>query len=389
MSDSTTENTEIGRIYLDGNATTRPFPEVIETVAHHLRFSYANPGSRHAEGRQARRALEEAREKMADLLGAAPDEVVFTSGGTESTNAAIFGFCQAKSGSIALTAGEHPATIESCKQLEARGYSLLKMDVDETGRLLDDQYETLAWDDLRLATVILAHNETGVIQDVEPLITACNEHGVPTHIDAVQAVGKIPINFREMKATTLALGAHKFHGPRGIGALLLREGANIAPIQFGGHQEAGRRPGTEMVALAAGMARALECCCSDMETRIANVQSLRDKLQSGLLETCSKAVVNGLTEHRLPNTLNISFPGVEGEAILIALDLEGIACSLGSTCASGSAEPAPVLVAMGRSEDVYKSAVRFSLTTETTAPEIESAIERIARVINRLRSQTD
>jgi cysteine desulfurase len=360
---------------------------VIETVAHHLRFSYANPGSRHAEGRQARRALEDAREKIAALLGAAPEEVIFTSGGTESTNAAIFGFCQANSGSIALTAGEHPATIESCKQLEARGYSLLKMGVDESGRLLEDQYESLPWDELRLATLILAHNETGVIQNVAPLITAANEKGVPTHIDAVQAVGKIPIDFRKMGATSLALAAHKFHGPRGIGALLLRQGANIAPIQFGGHQEAGRRPGTEMVALAAGMARALECCSEDMQTRSSNVQALRDKLQSGLCETCGNALVNGCLENRLPNTLNISFPGIEGEAILIALDLEGIACSLGSTCASGSAEPAPVLVAMGRSEDVYKSAVRFSLTTETTVKEIDEAIERIARVINRLRDQ--
>lgn len=377
---------EIGRVYLDGNATTRPYPEVIETVAHHLRFSYANPGSRHAEGRQARRALEEAREKIADLLGASPDEVIFTSGGTESTNIALFGFCQPKSGTIALTAGEHPATVESCQQLVARGYSLLKLDVDSDGRLLDGQYDALPWDELRLATVILAHNETGVIQDLEPLIRACNEKGVPTHIDAVQAVGKIPVNFRELQPTTLALGAHKFHGPRGIGALLLREGANLPPMQFGGHQEAGRRPGTEMVALAAGMARALECCCADMAARMGNTRALRDQLQSGLQETCGSVVVNGSDEHRLPNTLNISFPGLEGEAMLIALDLEGIACSLGSTCASGSAEPAPVLVSMGRSEEVYKSAVRFSLTSETTGEEIDEAIQRIARVVNRLRT---
>jgi cysteine desulfurase len=387
VDDEMTEATnEIGRVYLDGNATTRPYPEVIETVAHHLRFSYANPGSRHAEGRQARRALEESREKIASLLGASPDEVILTSGGTESTNLALFGFCQPKSGTVAITAGEHPATIESCKQLGARGYSLLKMDVDEGGRLLPDQFDSLPWDDLRLATVILAHNETGVIQNLQPMIDACNEHGVPTHVDAVQAVGKIPVNFREMQATTLALGAHKFHGPRGIGALLLREGANLPPMQFGGHQEAGRRPGTEMVALAAGMARALEICCDDMETRIANICSLRDRLQIGLHESCGEVIVNGSQDHRLPNTLNISFPGLEGEAMLIALDLEGIACSLGSTCASGSAEPAPVLVAMGRTKDVYKSAVRFSLTTETTSEEIDEAIQRIARVVNRLRT---
>jgi cysteine desulfurase len=376
---------EPGRIFLDANSTTRPYPEVIETVAHHLRFAYANPGSRHAEGRKARRVFEEAREKIADLLGASPSEVVFTSGGTEASNMAIFGFASTVPEAIALTAGEHPATIESCQALVQRGWKLVNMDVDSDGRLLQDQLASLPWDQLKLVTLILAHNETGVVQDTEALAQHCLERGVPLHIDAVQAVGKIPINFRELRATTLALGAHKFHGPRGIGALLLRDGVKLAPLQYGGHQESGRRPGTEMVALAAGMVRALEICHADMNSRIATLQSMRDELEQRLQATCELTVINSPAEYRLPNTLNISFPGVDGEAMLVALDLEGIACSLGSTCASGSAEPAPVLMAMGRPEDVYKSAVRFTLSSDNQPEEIPIAAQRIAAVVKRLR----
>lgn len=380
-----TESSDIGRIYLDANATTRPYPEVVETVAHHLRHSYANPGSRHAEGRRARQALEEARETVASLLGAKPEEVIFTSGGTEATNMALFGFATGSPGTIALTAGEHPATTESCAVLVQKGWKLHHIEVDSEGLLLESQFSALPTDDTKLATVILAHNETGVVQNLMPLARLCYQHNVPFHVDAVQAVGKIPVNFRELGAASLALGAHKFHGPRGIGALLLREGAKLTPIQFGGHQEDGRRPGTEMVALAAGMARALQICCEEMETRTEKLRSLRNRLESGLRDTCEPVVVNGPAEQRLPNTLNISFPGADGEALLVAFDLEGIACSLGSTCASGSAEPAPVLVAMGRSEEVYQSAVRFSVHSDLTEAEIDAAIARIAGVVRRNR----
>lgn len=377
------------RIYLDANATTRPFPEVVETVAHHLRMSYANPGSRHAEGRRARRVLEESREKIADLLGAMPGEVIFTSGGTEASNMAIFGIASSVPESIALTAGEHPATIETCRALSQRGWKLLNLDVDSDGRLVPDQFAELPWDNLKLVSLILAHNETGVIQEVAPLAEMCRQRGVPLHLDAVQAVGKIPVSFRELGAAALSLGAHKFHGPRGVGALLLREGARLTPFQFGGHQEAGRRPGTELVALAAGMARALELCSADFATRTEKLRSMRDQLEAGLKETCEPVVINSPAEHRLPNTLNVSFPGIDGEAALVALDLEGIACSLGSTCASGSAEPAPVLVAMSRDESVYRSAVRFSLSSDNHPDEIPEAIGRIARVIARLRENPE
>ena len=376
----------VSQIYLDHNATTRPLPEVIETVTCHLGESFANPGSRHSFGRQARKVLESSRESLADILGAKPEEVIYTSGGTESTNLALFGFTQRSPGTIVLTKGEHPATLESCLRLVQQGWKLHYLEVDEHGRLLPEQYAGLPWPEIKLVTLILAHNETGVIQDVPPLAKLCREQGIPFHLDAVQAVGKIPVNFHELGVTSLALGAHKFYGPRGIGALLLREGTRLTPYLFGGHQEAGHRPGTEPVPLIAGMSKALEVWNQDREALTEKIRTLRDQLEVGLRETCELVIINGHPEHRLPNTLNIAFPGLEGEAILVALELEGIACSLGSTCASGSAEPAPALVAMGCPPDVYRASVRFSLGLENTPEQIPEAIQRISGVIQRLRN---
>jgi cysteine desulfurase len=393
----------VSRIYLDNNATTRPWPEVIETVAYHLQHSFANPGSRHAEGRQARKVLESSRESIATILGAQPDEVIFTSGGTEASNLALFGAANSLTpGTIALTAGEHPATVETCKSLRSRGWELAILPVDRGGRLLPLECGESAplWSEskeskasgtntahakIKIATVILAHNETGVIQDVGPLAKTCHAANVFLHIDAVQAVGKMEVHFAELGATSLAFGAHKFHGPRGIGGLLLKQGVQLAPFEFGGHQESGRRPGTEMVALAAGMAKALEIWHRERDERTARLKGLRDRLEAGLLDRCPWAVINGSREHRLPNTLNIAFPGLDGEAILVNLDLAGVACSLGSTCASGSAEPAPALVAMGVPPEVYKASVRFTVGLENTLAEMDDAVERIARVIARLR----
>jgi cysteine desulfurase len=349
--------------------------------------SFANPGSRHSLGRKARRVLEEARESIAAILGARPKEVIFTSGGTESTNMALLGLAAGQPGTIALTQGEHPATRECCLWLQRnRGWKQLILQVDGAGRLQTGQFDALPWEELRMVAVILAHNETGVIQDLGPLAGYCQRQSIPLHVDAVQAVGKIPVSFRDLGATALSLGAHKFHGPRGIGALLLKEGVELSPTVFGGHQEQGRRPGTECVALIAGMAKALELWHANQEERTAQTRSLRNQLQKGLESQCPPVVINGSQEHRLPNTLNISFPGLDGEALLVALDLEGIACSLGSTCASGSTEPAPSLVAMGLREEVYRSAVRFSVAFDNTENEISEAIPRIAAVVNRLRA---
>lgn len=376
------------RIYLDNNATTLILPEVAEVMASAWQTAFANPGSQHSFGRDARPVLDNSRDTIARVLGADSDELIFTSGGTESINAAVYGLTLGRKGTIALTAGEHPATTAACERARQNGMKLANIEVDSAGQLKPEQLRELPWDDLKLACVILAHNETGVIQDLTELSDLCDQHRVPLLVDAVQAVGKIPINFHELKATALAFGAHKFHGPRGIGGLLLRRGVQLPPFLDGGHQESGRRAGTEAVPLIAGMAKALEDFDNSHADRMASVRNLRDSLQAALVESCAPAVVHGGDAERLPNTLSIAFPGVDGEPMLVNLDLDGIACSLGSTCASGSAEPAPALLAMGCPADVCTSSVRFSLSHQNTRLEIDEAAGRIASVVQRLRNSS-
>ena len=370
-------------IYLDNNATTPPLPEVIDEVARVMRDCYGNPGSRHRVGRKARQVLEECRENIAAWLGGSPTELIFTSGGTEANNLALRGFAQGTPGTVVISPGEHPSVLETCRALVREGWKLHQLRVDSAGRLIPEELPAEA----RLVAVILAHNETGVIQDVAPLAEQCRTRGIPLHLDAVQAVGKIPVDFRSLGATSLSFGAHKFHGPRGVGGLLVTENATLSPLLKGGHQEAERRAGTEPVALIAGMASALRSWQSVHAERSSQVQQRRNLLQGLLLERCTSAVVNAMEATRLPNTLNISCPGVDGEALLVALDLEGVACSLGTTCASGSSEPAAILVAMGLSADLYRSAVRFSLSFLNSQAEIEIAAERISRVVAALRKR--
>ncbi len=372
-------------IDLDANATTRPLPEVVECVARHLRESYGNPGSRHALGRRARQVLETSRDTIAAILGAEPDEVLFTSGGTEANNLAIFGFPRGNRGTIALSPGTHPSLNEACVAMQQRGWNLHRFPVDRNGLINPDVSATAPWSDIKLAAILLAHNETGVIQDVSAISDLCRNHGVPLHLDSVQAVGKIPVDFRTLGATSLSFGAHKFHGPRGVGGLLLRQGTKLTPELVGGHQEQGRRAGTEPVALIAGMAIALELWHRDHITRTATLATLRDRLEARLLEACPFAVVNAAEVARLPNTLNIAFPGVDGEALLIALDLAGVCASLGSACASGSTEPSPILVAMGCEPAVYRSSLRLTASVMNTLDEIDHAVEVIATTVKRLR----
>jgi cysteine desulfurase len=374
------------RIFLDNNSTTRPLSEVIDATSIHSRTSFANPGSRHAEGRVARRALEDARERIAAVLGAKPGEVIFTSGGTEAVNLAILGLAAENPGTILLTPGEHSATRQACREHERRGWRSCFLEIDADGRIVDESLASLPWHEIKLATVLLAHNETGVIQDVSRLAGLCQTRGVPFHLDAVQAVGKISLDFHALNVAALSLAAHKFHGPRGIGALLLRQGTTLRPRQLGGHQEADRRAGTESVALAVGMAIALERWQVERQQWAAKLARLRDRLEEGLANRCTPVVINGSREFRLPNTLSVAFPGLDGEALLVALDLAGIACSLGSACASGSTEPAPVLLAMGRAPEIASSSVRFSIGIENTLEEIDEAINRVAQCVSRLRS---
>lgn len=372
-------------IDLDANATTRPLPEVVESVARHLRESYGNPGSRHALGRRARQVLETSRDTIAAILGAEPDEVLFTSGGTEANNLAIFGLPRGNRGTITLSPGTHPSLNEACVAMQQRGWNLHRFPVDRNGLINPDVSAAAPWSDIKLAAILLAHNETGVIQDVSAISDLCRNHGVPLHLDSVQAVGKIPVDFRTLGATSLSFGAHKFHGPRGVGGLLLRRGTKLTPELVGGHQEQGRRAGTEPVALIAGMAIALELWHRDHITRTATLATLRDRLEARLLEACPFAVVNAAEVARLPNTLNIAFPGVDGEALLIALDLAGVCASLGSACASGSTEPSPILVAMGCEPAVYRSSLRLTVSVMNTLDDIDHAVEVIATTVKRLR----
>lgn len=368
-------------IYLDNNATTPIHPDVLPVVLETSQSAFANPGSQHGFGRTARNVLEDSRDQIATILGAHPSELIFTSGGTESLNAAVYGFTLGQKGAIAFTAGEHPAMLAACEKSRQAGLKLCTIDVDSDGRIIADHLSNLPWDQLKLVGVILAHNETGVIQDLKPLASLCQQHRVPLLVDAVQAVGKIPVNFHELGATALAFGAHKFHGPRGVGGLLVRRGVPLPPFLEGGHQESGRRAGTEAVPLIAGMAKALQLFHDDSDSIIASIAKRLDSLQSHLIAEFPEAIVHSKNAIRLHNTLNIAFPGIHAEALLVNLDLAGIACSLGTTCASGSAEATPALLAMGCDKETAKSSIRLSLSQFTTDEEIESACEIITRVI--------
>ncbi len=374
-------------IYLDNNATTPLDPRVLERISECFTAAFANPGSAHSFGRVARQVLEDSRESIADILSADATELIFTSGGTESINMAVHGFTTGRKGLIACTDGEHPATLEACANAALEGIGRVSIPVDSEGRIRTEALPGLPWKDLRLVCVILAHNETGVIQDVAELSRLCQQNGVPLLLDAVQAVGKMPVDFKGTGAAALAFGAHKFHGPRGIGGLLLRRGIKLPPLLAGGHQESGRRAGTEAVPLIAGMAKALETWRDEATARDAMMRTLRDRLQDALLRQCAPAIVHGLHAARLANTLSIAFPGVPGEALLVNLHLAGVACSLGSTCASGSMEPAKALLAMGVDPEICKSSVRFSVSCQNTSAEIEEVVKRISAVVTRMRNE--
>lgn len=375
-------------IYLDNNATTPLFPEVMHCMTDTWATAFANPGSQHSYGREARRVLEDSRESIAEILHADASEVIFTSGGTESINMAIHGFTFGQTGTIAITAGEHPATLMACERARQNGWQITTIPVDDQGRLEESQFPNMPWNDIKLVCVILAHNETGVIQNVEQLAKQCRENGVALLLDAVQAVGKIPVDFQKLGATALAFGAHKFHGPRGIGGLLLKRGVKLPPFLEGGHQEHGRRAGTEPVPLIAGMAKALQLLAEDSATRGERIRVLRDQLQQELVRRCSPVVVHGANADRLMNTLSIAFLGIPGEAMLVNLHLAQVACSLGSTCASGSAQAAPSLLAMGLHPEVCKSSVRFSLAIQNSTEDMTEAANRIAAVVGRIRGES-
>jgi len=373
-------------IYLDYNSTTPLRPEVFEAMRPWL-FAAGNPASAHSAGRKARQALEDARESVATLLGAFSDEVIFTSGATEANNLAIFGLCGEPPGHILASQIEHPSVIEPLKQLAERGFTIEWLPVTSEGVVPADALAGRLRDDTRVVCVMLANHETGAVNPIADLIPANPQAAF--HCDAVQAVGKIPVDFRKLGVSSLSANAHKLYGPSGIGLLLLNRCTKIKPLFYGGHQQQSRRPGTESAALAIGLAKALELALAEREATHSLMRRLRNQFLDGLNRECPPVVVNGPAECGLPHTLNLSFPGCRADALLIALDLAGVACSTGSACSSGSLLPSPVLQAMGIPGDRLHSAMRFSLGLGLSGSDINESVFRIAKVVNRLRKMDE
>jgi cysteine desulfurase len=376
-------------IYLDHNATTKLDPRVALAIDACHRAGHVNPASPHQAGRRARRVLEEARESIARVLccrcsDTLADRVIFTSGGTESNNLAIFGLAGPPPGRVIISSIEHPSVTGPAEQLQRCGFDLQRLPVSRDGVVHIGRLRELLTKDTRLVSVMLGNHETGVLQPVQDIAALCAAAGVPLHTDAVQTVGKVPVDFRQLSVTALSLTAHKFHGPVGIGALVVRPEVQLRPLLWGGFQQAGLRPGTEPVALAVGLQKALELWQQESDARLERITVLRDRLENSLRAEFAELVVSGAGAARLPHTTNIAFPGLDRQALLMALDLAGVACSTGSACASGSSDPSPVLLAMGLPTAVVNSALRFSLGAFTTDAEVEEAVRRISQIVKDL-----
>ena len=374
-------------IYFDNNATTQVAEEVFEAMRPYFCDLYGNPSSMHTFGGQVGVEIRQARQRVADLLGCDPSELIFTSCGTESDSAAIHGTLAAfpHRRKIITTRVEHPAVLAVCRELEAHGYIVIELGVDKQGRLDVDELERELDDDTALVTLMWANNETGTIFPIEAIAEMVTERGITFHTDAVQIVGKMPLNLSQSPINLLSLSGHKLHAPKGVGVLYVKKGTRIAPFLLGGHQEGGRRAGTENVPGIVGLGKACELAGEGMTDENTRVKALRDKLENAILRRCPDSRINGDGEHRLPNTTNISFEYIEGEAILLLLDRYGICASSGSACTSGSLEPSHVLRAMGVPFTAAHGSIRFSLSRYNTEEEVDFTIEKMPEIITRLR----
>lgn len=367
----------MARIYLDNNATTRLRPEVLDAMMPYWAGEPGNPSSLHREGSRARRALENSREQIAELLDADPRGIVFTSGGTESNNLAILGYGPGDCGHLILSPIEHPSVIGAARSLESRGWSLSHLPVSPSGVVDAGSLSDVVRPDTQLITLMLANNETGAIQPVEAVVRQASARSIPVHTDAVQAIGRIPVSFRRLGVTSLSVSAHKLHGPAGIGVLVFDPNCRPAPRQFGGEQELSLRPGTESVAAAVGCAKALELALVDREADCSRMAAHRDRFEAEIRRAAPSALIHAAHVERLCNTTSVYIPEQDGQALVVSLDLRGVACSLGSACASGSPEPSHVLRAMGYSIEHARSSLRFSLSRYTTESEIRDAASRL------------
>lgn len=374
-------------VYMDNNATTRVADEVIEEMTPYLGQLYGNPSSMHSFGGQVGKKIGQARERIASLLGCSPEEIIFTSCGTESDNAAIKGTLDMASNkrTVITTRVEHPAVLSSCREMERHGYNIVEISVDKNGRLNLDELENSLDEDTAIVSIMYANNETGTVFPIERIVSMVKSKGIVFHTDAVQAVGKIPIDLAKLPIDLLSLSGHKVHAPKGIGVLYVRKGTRLAPFMVGGHQESGRRAGTENVPSIIALGKACQLAGENIDNENTRVRKLRDKLEKGILATCPGSMVNGDTQNRLPNTTNISFEYIEGEAILLMLNRFDICASSGSACTSGSLEPSHVLRAMGVPFTSAHGSIRFSLSRYNTEDQIDFVIEKTAPIVNRLR----
>jgi cysteine desulfurase len=374
-------------VYFDNNATTKVAEGVFEEIEPLFCELYGNPSSMHTFGGQIGRRIRKAREQVAGLLGCEPSEIVFTGCGTESDNTAIKGTLAAvpNKRTIITTRVEHPAVLAVCRELENHGYTLVELSVDKLGRLDMAELEEQLDDDTALVTIMYANNETGVIFPIEDIAELVKSKGAIFHTDAVQAVGKIPLNLSKSNIDLLSLSGHKLHAPKGVGVLYVRKGTRLSPFMLGGHQEAGRRAGTENVPGIVGLGKACELAAENLVAENVKVKALRDKLETAILETCPDSRLNGDPDNRLPNTSNISFEYIEGEAILLMLDKYGICASSGSACTSGSLEPSHVLRAMGVPFTAAHGSIRFSLSRYNTEEEVDYTIEKLPPIVDQLR----
>ncbi|SPF41652.1 cysteine desulfurase (tRNA sulfurtransferase), PLP-dependent [Syntrophobacter sp. SbD1] len=377
-------------IYLDNNATSQVAPEVMEAMLPYFHELYGNPSSMHSFGGQVMKQIRKAREQLGALLGASPEEIIFTSCGTESDNAAIhsaLASCPDKR-HIVTSRVEHPAVRALCAHLATQGYRLTELPVDGEGRLDMEHYKRALTPDTAIVSLMWANNETGVVFPVEKAAEIARERHILFHTDAVQAVGKIPINLANTHIDMLSLSGHKLHAPKGIGVLYLRKGTKFSPFLIGGHQERGRRGGTEATPSIIGLGVAAELAQKKMDIENTFVKELRDRLEKSILEIIPNSKVNGDRASRLPNTTNISFEFVEGEGILLLMDEYGICASSGSACTSGSLQPSHVLRAMGIPFTMAHGSIRFSLSVYNTDEEIDFVIEKLPPIIDTLRSMS-
>ena len=381
----------MNRIYFDHNATTPVLDEVFEAMVPFLKEQWGNPSSIHWAGRGTRKAVEDARERVAALLNCAPLELIFTSSGTEGDNHAIKGLAYAqknKGNHIITTKVEHPAVLSTCKHLQKEGFEVTYLDVDKDGLLDLEELTKAITPKTILISVMFANNETGVIFPIKEIGRIAKEKGVAFHTDAVQAAGKIKIDVQDLNVDLMTISGHKLYAPKGVGALFIKRGTRLVPLIHGGHQERNRRGGTENVAGIVAMGKAAEIAMRDMDKEIEHLQVLKERLEKGMADKVPHIKVNGHADKRLPNTSNISFEFVEGESLLLNLDMKGIAASSGSACTSGSLEPSHVLVSMGLTHELSHGSVRFSLGKSNTIEEIDYLLEIMPPIVERMRSMS-